>query len=86
MQFQFYQAACQTAGWTGPLHRCSFYGNKAVGAKLNTMLAMGASKPWPDALETFTGTRKMSGSAMLAYFAPLSAWLKQQTSGQSCGW
>ena len=50
------------------------------------MLAMGASKPWPDALETFTGTRKMSGSAMLAYFAPLSAWLKQQTSGQSCGW
>ena len=86
LQFQFYQAACQTAGWTGPLHRCSFYGNKAVGAKLNTMLAMGASKPWPDALEVFTGSRQMSGKAMLAYFAPLSAWLKQQTRAQSCGW
>ncbi len=86
LQFQFYQAACSTAGWTGPLHRCSCYGNKAVGTKLNTMLAMGASKPWPDALEAFTGTRAMSGKAMLAYFAPLSAWLKEQTKGQDCGW
>jgi peptidyl-dipeptidase A len=86
LQFQFYQAACQTAGWTGPLHRCSFYGNKAVGAKLNTMLAMGASKPWPEALEVFTGSRAMSGKALLAYFAPLSAWLKAQTKAQSCGW
>ena len=86
LQFQFYQAACATAGWTGPLHRCSFYGNKAVGTKLNTMLAMGASKPWPDALEAFTGTRAMNGKAMLAYFAPLSAWLKTQTKGQDCGW
>ena len=86
LQFQFYQAACATAGWKGPLHRCSFYGNKAVGAKLDTMLAMGASKPWPDALEAFTGTRTMSGQAMLTYFAPLSAWLKRETRGQACGW
>ncbi len=85
-QFQFYQAACKQAGWTGPLHRCSIYGNKAVGEKLNAMLAMGASKPWPDALQAFTGTREMSGKAMLAYFAPLQLWLKQQNKGQQCGW
>ena len=42
LQFQFYQAACKQAGWKGPLHRCSFYGNKEVGAKLNAMLTMGA--------------------------------------------
>ncbi len=24
LQFQFYQAACEQAGWKGPLHRCSF--------------------------------------------------------------
>ena len=60
LQFQFYQAACKQAGWTGPLHRCSFYGNKEVGRRLNAMLAMGASRPWPDALEAFTGTREMS--------------------------
>jgi peptidyl-dipeptidase A len=86
LQFQFYQAACQQAGWTGPLHRCSVYGNKAVGEKLNAMLAMGTSKPWPEALKAFTGTDQMSGKAMLAYFAPLQAWLKQQNKGQQCGW
>ena len=58
------------AGWKGPLNRCSFYGNKQVGEKLNAMLEMGQSKSWPDALETFTGTREMSGKAMLEYFAP----------------
>ncbi len=86
LQFQFYKAACDQAGWTGPLHRCSFFGDKAVGAKLNAMLAMGSSKPWPDALEAFTGQRRIDGSAMLAYFAPLADWLKQQNKGRQCGW
>jgi peptidyl-dipeptidase A len=86
LQFQFYQAACKQAGWTGPLHRCSFYGNKEVGRRLNEMLAMGASKPWPDALEAFTGTREMSGGPMLEYFRPLMTWLQQQNRGSKCGW
>jgi hypothetical protein len=86
LQFQFYQAACKQAGWKGPLHRCSFYGNKAVGAKLNAMLEMGASKPWPDALEAFTGTREMSGKAMAEYFAPLKTWLDEQNKGKPTGW
>jgi peptidyl-dipeptidase A len=86
LQFQFYKAACDQAGWKGPLHRCSFYGNKEVGQKLNAMLAMGASKPWPDALEAFTGTREMSGEPMLEYFRPLQAWLQQQNKGRQCGW
>ncbi|OZA71960.1 MAG: peptidyl-dipeptidase, partial [Sphingomonadales bacterium 39-62-4] len=86
LQFQLYEAACKQAGWKGPLHRCSFYGNKEVGAKLNAMLEMGASKPWPDALEAFTGSREMSGKAMIRYFAPLTKWLANQTKGQSCGW
>ncbi|QAY78667.1 M2 family metallopeptidase [Sphingosinicella sp. BN140058] len=86
LQFQFYQAACKQAGWTGPLHRCSFYGNKEVGRKLNAMLAMGASRPWPEALEAFTGTREMSGQPMLEYFRPLMGWLEQQNKGKQCGW
>lgn len=86
LQFQFYEAACRMAGWKGPLHRCSFYGNKEVGEKLNAMLAMGASKPWPDALQAFTGSRDISGKPMIRYFAPLTRWLKQQNRGQSCGW
>lgn len=86
LQFQFYQAACKQAGWKGPLHRCSFYGNKEVGAKLNAMLAMGQSKPWPDALQVFTGSREISGQAMVDYFAPLKAWLDKQNKGHVSGW
>ena len=86
LQFQFFKAACDQAGWTGPLHRCSFYGNKEVGEKLNAMLEMGASKPWPDALEAFTGTREMSGKAMAEYFAPLKKWLDKQNKGKKAGW
>jgi peptidyl-dipeptidase A len=86
LQFQFYEAACRQAGWKGPLHRCSFYGNKAVGERLKTMLAMGASRPWPEALEAFTGSRAISGKPMLRYFAPLTRWLEQQNRGRQCGW
>jgi len=86
LQFQFHQAACKMAGWKGPLHRCSIYGNKDVGAKFEAMMAMGASKPWPDALEAFTGSRDMDGTAMIAYFEPLMKWLQEQNKGQKCGW
>jgi len=86
LQFQFYKAACDQAGWEGPLHRCSFYGNKEVGKNLNAMLEMGASKPWPDALEAFTGERQMSGKAMVEYFAPLMDWLEEQNKGKPQGW
>src|SRR3546814_6642532 len=83
LQFQFYKAACDQAGWKGPLHRCSFYGNEKVGQRLNAMLELGASKPWPDALEAFTGAREMDGTAMIAYFRPLMTWLEEQNKGRS---
>jgi peptidyl-dipeptidase A len=86
LQFQFYKAACDQSGWKGPLHRCSFYGNKQVGERLNAMLAMGQSKPWPDALQAFTGSREIDGEAMIAYFKPLMTWLAEQNEGQRCGW
>ncbi len=86
LQFQFYEAACKQAGWTGPLHRCSFYGNKDVGRRFHAMLEMGASKPWPDALQAFTGSREMSGKSMTAYFKPLMIWLQAQNEGRNCTW
>jgi peptidyl-dipeptidase A len=86
LQFQFYRAMCQAAGQTGPLHRCTFFGSKEAGAKLNKMLEMGQSKPWPDALETLTGQRQMDASAILEYFAPLQKWLDEQNNGQKVGW
>ena len=86
--FQFYRALCKTAGVEGPLHRCSFYGNKAAGEKLNAMLSMGASKPWPDALEVLTGQREIDATALADYFAPLKVWLDEQNekNGYPVGW
>ena len=85
LQFQFYKSACDISGWRDavPLQLLRHKGSRT---RLNAMLAMGASKPWPDALEAFTGTREISGTAMVEYFAPLQAWLKQQNSGKQCGW
>jgi peptidyl-dipeptidase A len=77
-QFQFQRGLCKIAGYNGPLHRCSIYDNKAAGAKLNEMLTMGQSKPWPDALEVITGQRELDASALADYFAPLKTWLDAQ--------
>lgn len=85
-QFQFYKAACDQAGWKGPLHRCSFYGNKQVGERLNKMLELGQSKPWPEALAAFTGSREISGAPIAEYFAPLKKWLDEQNKGHPSGW
>lgn len=86
LQFQFHKAACDMAGFEGPLHQCSIYENEEVGRRFNAMMEMGASKPWPDALEAFTGTRDMDGSAILEYFAPLMTYLEEQNKDRTCGW
>jgi len=86
LQFQFYRALCREAGVTGPLYRCSFYGNKKAGDKLGAMLALGASKPWPEALFAMTGERKMDAGALMEYFQPLKVWLDQQNKGKTVGW
>jgi peptidyl-dipeptidase A len=86
LQFQFHRALAKTAGCTGPLHRCSIYGSKEAGEKLNAMLQMGASRPWPEALEVLTGHREMDASAMADYFAPLKKWLDEQNKGKRVGW
>ncbi len=86
LQFQFYRALCKAAGHRGPLHTCSFYGSKDAGRKLQAMQALGASKPWPDALEVITGQRRMDATALTEYFAPLQKWLEAQNKGRRCGW
>ena len=86
LEFQFYRALCRESGYKGPLNRCTFYGSKEAGAKFNKMLAMGQSKPWPDALEALTGERQMDAGALLEYFAPLKQWLDEQNKGKKAGW
>ena len=75
------------AGWPAGKARsiaASIYGNKEVGAKFDAMLKIGQSKPWPEALAAFTGEHDIDASAIIDYFAPLSAWLDQQNAGRVC--
>lgn len=86
IQFQFHKAMCEAAGHTGPLYKCSIFGNRAAGDKLKAMLSMGASKPWQEAMRTIAGSDQMSADALLEYYQPLTAWLTEQTKTQKCGW
>jgi peptidyl-dipeptidase A len=86
LQFQFHRALSKTAGCTLPLHRCSIYESRPAGDRLNAMLSLGLSKPWPDALDALTGSKQMDATAILDYFAPLSAWLDEQLMGKQVGW
>lgn len=85
-QFQFHRAACKQAGWKGPLHRCSVYGQEAMGRKFNAMMELGQSQPWPQTLAVFTGESRTDASAVADYFKPLTTWLVQQNKGEKCGW
>jgi len=86
LQFQFHRALTQVAGCTGPIHRCSIYGNQEAGRRLNAMLEMGESRPWQDALYALTGQRQMDATAIRDYFAPLQKWLDEQNKGKPAGW
>jgi peptidyl-dipeptidase A len=86
LQFQFHRALAKESGCTEPLYRCSIYGSAAAGKRLQTALAMGASRPWPDVLEALTGQRQMDATAIAEYYAPLKTWLDEQNKGQKVGW
>jgi peptidyl-dipeptidase A len=86
LQYQFHRSLTAIAGAEGPLHRRSIHGSREAGRRLEAMLALGQSRPWPDALEVLTGGRQMDASGILDYYAPLHDWLDRQNRGQPVGW
>jgi len=86
LQFQFHRALSETAGCKSILHRCSIFQSKEAGQRLNDMLSLGLSKPWPEALDKIAGTKQMDATAILDYFKPLDAWLDEQIKGKPVGW
>ncbi|GAU88092.1 hypothetical protein RvY_00850-3 [Ramazzottius varieornatus] len=86
IQFQFHEAMCKEAGYTGPLHRCDISdpslgeGGKRAGALLAKTLKMGSSQPWQNAIETITKgkTRKMDAGPLLEFFKPMQEWLTKK--------
>jgi peptidyl-dipeptidase A len=86
LEFQLHRSWCRAAGWTGPLYRCSVYGNRAAGQQLERMLAAGQSKPWQEILADATGERQLDATAIVDYFQPLVVWLERQNQGKPVGW
>jgi len=84
-QFQFHRALCKAAGHQGPLTTCSIFGNKNAGEKLQAMLALGASRPWQEAMSVLDGETEADASALLEYFEPLRKWLDEANRGETCG-
>lgn len=58
-------------------HACDYYGNREVGAFLRSILEKGATEDWRKVLKDATG-EELSTRAMVAYFAPLRAWLEKE--------
>ncbi|KAM3933298.1 angiotensin-converting enzyme 2 [Leptodactylus fuscus] len=87
-QFQFQDALCKLANHNGPLHTCDITNSTAAGTKLRSMLALGGSKPWTEALEIITGGTKMDAQPLLNYFQPLYEWLRQNNAAynRKVGW
>jgi len=88
LQFQFQRALCREAGFNRSTAPVLDLWKQGGWEKLNKMLAMGQSKPWPEALETLTGEKQMDAAALADYFAPLKAWLDEQNkaNGYPVGW
>jgi len=63
----------------------NYYGHREVGAYLHALLAAGATRDWRELLREATG-EELSSEAMLAYFAPLQAWLARENAGRAVGW
>ena len=93
-EYQFYKALCLVSKQYDPedpekpLHRCNFFGSKEAGDKLKSMLELGSSRPWKEAMEVMTGEPKMNTDAFREYFKPLEDWLKieNEKNGVKVGW
>ncbi|CAL7935105.1 unnamed protein product [Xylocopa violacea] len=95
VQFQFHKALCIEAKQydsqnpdSKPLHQCDIYNNKAAGNLLKSMLELGSSKPWQDAMQKITGQRNMDSAGLLEYFKPLTDWLtgENKKTNEHIGW
>ncbi|XP_065334357.1 angiotensin-converting enzyme-like [Cloeon dipterum] len=91
IQFQFHKGLCQAAGQlenNATLNECDIYNSTNAGNLLGSMLQLGSSKPWQDAMEIVTGQREMDASAIREYFAPLEKWLQEENerTGEFIGW
>jgi peptidyl-dipeptidase A len=64
------------------VHAANYYGSKAAGDYLDSILRLGATRDWAQVMREATG-EDLSSAALLEYYAPLQAWLEQQNAGRT---
>jgi peptidyl-dipeptidase A len=64
---------------------CNYANHREVGDFLRGIMQKGATEDWRKVLRQATG-EDLSTRAMVAYFQPLMAWLKEQNQGRAIGW
>lgn len=64
---------------------CNYYGNKEVGAWLQSILSLGQTRDWRQVLKEKTG-EDLSSRAMREYFAPVLEYLKKENAGALSAW
>lgn len=62
--------------------------DEVMSSSTRSMLSLGGSKPWPDAMELMTGKRQLDAGDILEYFKPLEQWLltTNKQLGVHIGW
>ena len=89
-QFQFQKVLCDACGHEGPLHTCDVYQCKEAGDLLAVLMKQGSESHWQKQLADFTGDPDavMDADGLVAYYAPLYEWLKEENErlGITSGW
>jgi len=57
-----------------------------VSMTCRSVLRLGLSRPWREAMQLMTGQHEFDAEPLLEYFEPLISWLRRQNSGQHVGW
>jgi peptidyl-dipeptidase A len=84
IKFQLHDYIARTILKQNP-RECNYYGNRQVGKFLHDLLVLGATRDWNAVLRETTG-EELSARALVAYFAPLAGWLKNENQGRDIGW
>ncbi|KAK4305027.1 hypothetical protein Pmani_023053 [Petrolisthes manimaculis] len=96
LQFQIHKALCVKADryqpliQRRPLHKCHIFQSLAAGEALGSMMRLGKSVGWREALEQLTGPGggKLNALPTREYFRPLELWLERDNArhGEYVGW
>lgn len=75
MRYMLHESLCREINHTGPIAKCTIYGQKKAGEMLWRFMQLGRSKYWTEILQEFTGYNRFSAAPMMHYYEPLISWL-----------